>query len=541
MDTANVHYLLNDDLEFFAEHAPLLVKNKEGFLVPFKFNLAQRYIHMKLEEQRKKKGWVRALVLKGRQQGCSTYVNARFYHRTTRRPHTSAFILSHEGDSTTALFNMVKRYHEHVAGVLRPVVGKDNPRAMDFPGIGSDYSAATAKNDQAGRSRTAQLLHGSEVAYWEYAYAIQDGALKIVSLVPGTEIILESTANGPVGLFYEKCQQALKGLGDYQLIFVPWFWQEEYEREPDPGFTLTEEEENYIKANFSKPFPFTDRPISFMKACRKMAWRRGEILDLSTEGGGNPELGLAKFRTIFPSNPVEAFQASGAGLFRADAITAARASQITDAVGARIAGVDPAGDSDNSDRTVITIRQGRRIEKFFKYARMRPMELAGIVVKLIKDEGLDMVFIDRGYGEGTIDRLYEMGYAKKVIGIAFNERPLSPDLYANKRSEIFVECAKWLNAGDVRIPDDDEFHAALASIPPVKPNSNGLLMLPPKDVIKKNAGASVCQDIVDSAALTFSYPVKSVEQPVTVKKAAGGSITSTGGVLRSSALRGRRS
>lgn len=536
MDANQVHHRLNDDLEFFAEHGPLLVKDKEGNLVVFKFNIAQRYIHHRLEEQRKKCGWVRALVLKGRQQGCSTYVNARFYHKTTRRANTSAFILSHEGDSTTALFNMVKRYHTHVAGPLRPALGKDNPRAMDFPGIGSDYSAATARNDQAGRSRTAQLLHGSEAAYWEYAYAIQDGALKIVSLVPGTEIILESTANGPVGLFYEKCQQALAGLGDYQLVFVPWFWQTEYSREPPDNFVLTEEEEKYVTAYFKEPFPFCRLPITRAEALRKMAWRRGEILDLSTEGGGNPELGHAKFKTIFPSNPIEAFQATGVGLFRPDAIVDARKSQITDEVGARILGVDAAGDSDNSDRTSLTLRQGRRISKRWKYARMRPMELAGIIAKVIVDEAVDMVFIDRGYGEGTIDRLREMGYGAKVTGIAFNERPSAPDIYANKRSEMICEYAKWLNAGDVRIPDDDEGHRALACIPADEVTSSGLRALKSKKEIKKAIGGALLLDIVDSDALTFAYPVRSPDFAghTTIKKAQ---IKTAGGSLKSSGLR----
>lgn len=539
MDAALVHHRLNDDLEFFAEHAPLLVKDKEGNLVTFKFNLAQRYIHHCLEEQRKKHGWVRALVLKGRQQGCSTYVNARFYHKTTRRPHTSAFILSHEGDSTTALFSMVKRYHEHVQQAFKPKVGKDNPRAMDYPGIGSDYSAATAKNDQAGRSRTAQLFHGSEAAYWEYAYAIQDGALKIVSLVPGTEIILESTANGPKGLFYEKCQQAMRGETDYILIFVPWFWQEEYERDVPVNFLPTPEEEAYMRANFAKPFPFTNTPITRAKALRKIAWRRAEIVDLSTEGGGNPELGLAKFRTIFPANPVEAFQASGAGLFRPDAIVAARASKLTDTVGAKILGVDPAGDSDNSDRTSITLRQGRRIIKRWKFPRMKPMELAGIIVNIEKTEGFDMAFIDRGYGEGTIDRLVEMGYGRKVVGIAFSERPTNPDIYANKRTEMFMEYAKWLNGGDVRIPDDDESHAALACIPPPKPTSTGTLAMPSKESIKAGIGGALLLDIVDSDNLTFAYPVRSpLAAENTVKKAPP---RRAAGTSQSSILRGRRS
>lgn len=534
MDPNLVHHRLNTDLQFFAEHAPLLIKDKQGQLIPWRFNLAQRFTHDKIEEQLSKTGYVRALIVKGRQQGESTYVDGRGYWTTTRRrPGTSALILSHEGAATDHLFTMVKRYHDNVHPALQPVVDKSNTRQLIFGQLASDFKAATANNPDAGRGGTYQFIHASEPGYWEYAYQIQDGALQTVALMPGTEIIFESTANGPFGLFYEKVQQALRGEGDYILIFIPWYWQEEYEREVGLDFTLTAEEEAYAVANFTKPFPYSDRPISRAQILRKMAWRRAMIVDLSNEGGGNIEIGRAKFKTIYPANPVEAFQASGAGLFRPDAIVAARASQISDTVGARIAGVDPAGDSDNADRTVISIRQGKRIERRIKFSRMRPMELAGIIVNLIQSEQLDMVFIDRGYGEGTIDRLVEMGYGKKVIGIAFNERTLFPDLYANKRTEIFMEYAKWLNAGDVRIPDDDEAHAALASIPPAKPNSGGLHALPPKDVIKKAAGAAVWQDIVDADALTFSYPVYGAERAAAthIKKATA----SKGGPLKSMA------
>ena len=532
-----VHQKLNDDFEYYAEQAPLLIKDKEGNLVKLKLNLAQRYINGKLEEQLKRCGWVRALVLKGRQQGCSTLINGRFTWKVTRRPGFSAFVLSHEGDSTNKLFDMVRRYRDNIHPALQPALGKDNPREMTWPGINSDYSAATAKNDQAGRSRTAQLLHGSEVAYWEYAYEIQDGALKIVSLVPGTEIILESTANGPVGLFYEKCMKALNGIGDYILIFVPWYWQEEYERVPPPGFELNAEEETYAAVNFAKPFPYHAHAISRDKVLRKLAWRRAEVVDLST--GDNIESGHAKFRTIFPSNPVEAFQSTGVGLFRPDAILAARKSIIIDEVAPRVAGVDPAGDSDNADRTSISLRRGRHIYKRIKFSRMRPMELASIVARLIDAEGLDMVFIDRGYGEGTIDRLRDLGYGRKVMGIAFNERPLEPERFLNKRSEMIINYATWLNAGDVRIPDDDEGHAALACIPLDETTATGLRFIRPKREIKKLIGNALLLDMVDSDALTFAYPVRRDDGGVTYKKAAGSQAASKrgGGPLKSLARR----
>ncbi len=65
------------------------------------------------------------------------------------------------------------------------------------------------------------------------------------------------------------------------------------------------------------------------------------------------------------------------------------------------------------------MRRGRQIVRCIKYPKMRPMELAGIIAKLIETEGVDMAFIDRGYGEGTIDRLHELGFQRRVQGIAF--------------------------------------------------------------------------------------------------------------------------
>ncbi len=518
---------LSEDLAFFNKHANIVVMDKGGDLVPFEFNLAQRYIHDKLEEQRKLRGWVRACLLKGRQQGGSTYIEDRFFHKIVRGIARRAFILSHESKTTDNLFAMVRRFYENMRPEMRPSLDVDNPRQMGFKALDATYSAGTAGNEQAGRGTTSQLFHGSEAAYWKAAYAILDGALQSIALLIGTEIILESTANGPVGLFYDICKQAMAGIGDFILIFVPWFWQEEYERDPLtlPNFTgLDEEEEKFIATYFSKPFPYHTKPISREKALRKMAWRRGKIIEMT--GNNNPEGGKAKFRAIYPANPIEAFLSTSVGIIRPDAITTARANYATADISEfapRLLGVDPAGAGKKADRTILSVRQGRRLDKVIKYPKMTPMRLAGIIVKLIEEEDLDHVFIDRGYGEGTIDRLHELGFGGKVTGVAFNETPLS-ELYANKRAEIIIETAKWLNDGiGIAIPDapekalgnnpdagalcgGDEIHADLAAMPLDKERSDGVKSIVAKEQIVADFGRS--PDIYDSIALTFSYPVR---------------------------------
>ena len=82
---------LRDDLDFYARNC-LKIRTKGGKVAPFEFNRAQQFIHGRLEEQMARTGRVRALILKGRQQGCSTYVEARYYHATTFTKGRRAFI-----------------------------------------------------------------------------------------------------------------------------------------------------------------------------------------------------------------------------------------------------------------------------------------------------------------------------------------------------------------------------------------------------------------------------------------------------------------
>jgi hypothetical protein len=79
-----VRLRLRDDFEHYAKKV-LKLRTKAGKVEPVILNKAQKYIHDKLEDQLDRTGKIRALVLKGRQQGVSTYVAARFYHKTSHR------------------------------------------------------------------------------------------------------------------------------------------------------------------------------------------------------------------------------------------------------------------------------------------------------------------------------------------------------------------------------------------------------------------------------------------------------------------------
>src|ERR671921_472773 len=94
---------LRDHFEHYAARC-LKIRTKSGAVYSFCLNEAQRYLHQQLEQQKAQTGKVRALVVKGRQQGCSTYTEGRFFHQVTHRRGVKAFILTHLDEATNNLF-----------------------------------------------------------------------------------------------------------------------------------------------------------------------------------------------------------------------------------------------------------------------------------------------------------------------------------------------------------------------------------------------------------------------------------------------------
>src|SRR5262245_11077226 len=166
---------LREDLIYFAEHA-LKIRPKTGALVPFRFNAAQLKLHEAIEAQRAKTGRVRVICLKARQLGISTYIAARLFHRTIFNPGLRTLIVGHERRASSNLFQLVRRYYDHMPDDMRPSTETSIAEELIFDKIDSGYIVSVATQDGAGRSATAQCLHASETAFWE-ALPIQMAAL----------------------------------------------------------------------------------------------------------------------------------------------------------------------------------------------------------------------------------------------------------------------------------------------------------------------------------------------------------------------------
>lgn len=478
---------LKNDLVHYASKC-LKIRTKNGSVDPFTFNKAQKHIHSKIEEQKKKTGRVRALILKGRQQGCSTYVGARFYHNVANSFGMQAFILTHALDATNNLYKMAQRYYENTPSIVKPQVTTSNSKELIFGELDSGYKLGTAENKAVGRSATIQLLHGSEVGFWNNAAEHSKGIMQAVPYAEGTEIILESTANGVGNFFHQQWQQAEAGLSEYIAIFVPWFWQDEYTCDVDDEFAITTEE-----SNLKSIYNLTDGQI---------LWRRNKINGLSVNGMD----GEKAFKQEYPCHPEEAFQLTGEDSFiSSESVMTARKTVNVEMYGPKLISVDPARFGD--DRTSIIRRQGRVAYGLESYTKKDTMEVTGIVSMIIQKENPDKVFVDVvGLGAGVVDRLNELGYGDIVVPVNSGSKPFDSKKYINKRAEMWGECRNWLLDEPSCIPDSDSLHSDLCGVK-YKFDSNSRLQIEKKEDMKKRGVRS--SDEADALCLTFAYPAVS--------------------------------
>lgn len=475
---------LKDDLPHYAAKC-LKIRTKDGTIEPFAFNPVQDYIHGRLETQRRETGKVRALILKGRQQGCSTYVGGRYYHRVTHSKGMRVFILTHEDAATVNLFEMVSRYHDHCPALVKPTTGAANAKELNFSALDSGYKVGTAGTKGVGRSSTIQLFHGSEVAFWPHTQTHAAGILQAVPDAAGSEVILESTANGVGNFFHQKWRDAESNIGDFQAIFVPWYWQAEYRRDAT-GFVPDEEEAEYGQL--------------YGLDAEQLSWRRNKIGELKDS---------TLFKQEYPATAAEAFQMTGHDSFISTVLVAKARKTVATASGPLVIGYDPAWTGDA--RHAMAFRRGRVVEKVETKTGLNTMEGAGWAKQIIDRDKPARMFIDvGGVGAGVYDRLCEMGYGDTVRAVNFGSAPLEPpplEGYGplNRRAEMWLASRRWLEEpGGVKIPDSDSLHADAIG-PTYKWDSLTRLVLEKKEEMRKREVPS--PDEWDAVALTFAEPI----------------------------------
>lgn len=473
---------LATDFRYFAYHC-LWVVDKEGNLVRFRFNDAQEYLHKAIEDMLLEVGYVRMIILKGRQQGMSTYVIARLYWIAITREHKSICVLSHDKDSVARLFKKVETFHENMPDLMRLKTKEDNKFAVQYT-TKSSFFILTAGSGNAGRGATSQYRLESERAFFENVKQTDSGIGQSTADVEGTEVYRESTANGN-NHFRKEFNLAKSGEGKWRCVFIPWYWQREYTTPPKMPFKLTDEE-----VRLQERFGLT---------LGQLQWRRDKIHELDD---------IKLFKQEYPLTPKEAFQSSGESHFESELVDQALYNKSTTGVGPVVIGCDPAG---AGDRTVIVMRRGREMFYMRIYRSMTGERLQKILGDLIDQYSAVKCFIDMGYGHDVVSGLRSAGYEREVVGVHFQQQAGDTDMYSNKRTEMLFSLRRWLRDQPCAITcanskeEQEDIALDFASIPEAD-ISGRTFSFKPKKEIKKESGRS--PDIVDAMMLTLAFPVK---------------------------------
>lgn len=297
----------------------LWIRSKSGEIIKFVPNKPQRalidYVLYCLQHGLP----IRVIILKARQMGLSTAVEAIGYWWNSTNKNQTAIIIGHEDASAKNLYMMFRRYYDNSNPIFKPSIKYNTRSDLTFEkldesgrqvGLNSVIKTATAGNTSAGRSDTAQFLHGSEIGEWENGEELIASLMQTVPYLPRTFIFLESTAKGKGNYFHKEWRNAEKGLNNFIPFFFPWWLIDEYEDYDDEPIGKLSEYEEFLIDIFKKGFDTWDgKHIKIYKKqfIPKIKFYRRKAKDFASDP--------ARMFQEYPSIANEAFVASGANVF----------------------------------------------------------------------------------------------------------------------------------------------------------------------------------------------------------------------------------
>ena len=295
---------------FYVENF-LKIRDKKGKLINLHLKPAQEKLYNLMKAEHEAGRPVRIVILKARQLGFSTVIEALFFQDAATRELVRTLIVAHTADATANLFKMNKLFYDKLPRALKPMIRNSNAQEILFenptrdveekehrPGLMSSIRCVPAVGENVGRSSTLTNVHASEVAFWGNMEDTMDALFQAVPDSPDTAIVVETTPNG-FNSFKKFWDDTVAGKTGFVPVFFPWFEDPEYRKPVPPNTEWTPEE---IK--LKEAYKLDDE---------QLAWRRGCI---AANLRGDEE----KFKQEYPSCPEEAFLMSGNPYFNVETI-----------------------------------------------------------------------------------------------------------------------------------------------------------------------------------------------------------------------------
>lgn len=205
------------------------VVDKHQHRVPFILNEVQASFRDTLNKAREdfEKGTrhsLKFLVLKGRQQGFTTFITAYQLASIITQKNFFGFTLADDGDNALTIFQQkAKVPYNYLPEALKPHEQYNSKKEFYFDKLNSAWKTATAGAGRVGHSKTLNFFHGSEAAFWTDMSTIMGGLGE--ALTADAIQILESTANG-----FNEYRDLWIEDNNWQCCFFEWWLTSEYRR-----------------------------------------------------------------------------------------------------------------------------------------------------------------------------------------------------------------------------------------------------------------------------------------------------------------------
>lgn len=291
-----------NDFTLFSKNL-LKITDKTGNLVPFKLNKMQRSFIKNMDSYN--------IILKARQGGMSVCICGLAIYYSIKEPNCVCLLLSHNDESTRAIFNKLKAIYNSIPSVLRPKLIKNNRSELQLAN-GSVISCSTMGRTDKGRGNTAKLIHLSEFAFVNSDVANKQLLSLEQALRPDGHLIIETTANG-LNFFHNLYQKAKKQENAYRCFFYNYI---------DTSSMFADEYKKYNKIfkningrNFTEK-DLTEEEKELLENYEGMTldtlcWRRLKIQNSSVD----------QFNQEFPLTDDMAFVTSGNSVFDNNRVT----------------------------------------------------------------------------------------------------------------------------------------------------------------------------------------------------------------------------
>lgn len=224
------------DFEFWASMFAVIKDKQSDKDIPFILNRPQRRLLRVFEEMREQEKPVRAILLKARQWGGSTFIQMYMaWIQLVHRRNWNSVICAHLKDSAANIKGMyaklLENYPTWLLGTDEPAKFQPYERSSNTSVIkhtGCRVTIGSAETPESIRGADAAMAHLSEVAFWPSTRQKSPEQLirsvcGSVALLPYSVVVLESTANGTGNYFHRECERAKRGESDKQFMFVPWY------------------------------------------------------------------------------------------------------------------------------------------------------------------------------------------------------------------------------------------------------------------------------------------------------------------------------